>query len=153
MILLVPFISLNIAFRYLNDCEWSNNPQPTNPRFDPRPSWSRPPTRTSDYDSPSRPRSHTPSPPRRGFDRDRDRDWGDKDRSFGPRDRSGFDAGLRVDNGKAFTPDPLPPRRHFMPASLPPRDRTLDRDVWNRGKRKWNERRDDRFQDDIRLDR
>ena len=141
-----------LASRCTIPTDWScpNNQQPTNLRSYLQSSWSRPPTRQTDYDPLPWPPSHTSSPPRRAFDRDRDRDWGEP---LDTRDRFSFDAVRRGPVGDAFTPDPLPPRRHFMPASSPSRDRLTDRDVRDRGESRWNERRDDRLQDDMLLDR
>ncbi|KIR67091.1 hypothetical protein I314_02304 [Cryptococcus bacillisporus CA1873] len=108
----------------------------------------------------SQPRSFSPSPPRRLYDRewerdrdrerardrerDRERDWErDRDRSYDVRDRLALDPGWRSGVGAAGDLDNQPPRRPVGFSSAP--SRAPDREGWSREDRRWvGDRRDDR---------
>ncbi|OXG36527.1 hypothetical protein C367_00054 [Cryptococcus neoformans Ze90-1] len=133
----------------------------------PMPPWSsRPPPRqpVRPYQSGpsigSRPRSFSPSPPRRSYDRDwerdrdrerardrerdRERDWErDRDRLYDVRDRLALDPGWRPGASGAGGLDNQPLRRPGGFSSVP--SRGPDREDWCREDRRWiGDRRDDR---------
>ncbi|ODO08960.1 hypothetical protein L198_00699 [Cryptococcus wingfieldii CBS 7118] len=120
------------------------------PRPYPIPAWSnRPPRQTSRYPPGpnSRPRSLSPSPPRRSFDRpstwERDppragRDWErerDLDSRYDVRDRVSLDAGWQGENRTLRRPSSFSP----LPSRIPPGERRDERASWGERER-WDER-------------